>query len=191
MPVLGPLPFWQVLKVRRRRCIGYGGYRGVSVIRTGCLAKCHASAETPGSRMPCRRESVIESAAKRSIIRSLKPRSCGRTWCGSSGHLVPRQITAMPRPSAPGHCRCGAPHSSTISNRLTGAIGRGRLCHTRRQQVWTVLKFHWSSTRRRFSPTMQRRLSSTTTLCICQTAALDGEEGKAKERKKEGLRTSH
>jgi len=76
------------------RCVvgdGYGGYRGGTEIRTGCLSKCHESAATPGSRMPRLLESVIESAAKRSIIQRLKLRSCGRTWCGSSGRLAPNK----------------------------------------------------------------------------------------------------
>lgn len=74
-PTLGPVLFWQVRTMRRRRFIGQGSYHGGSVIRIDPPAKCHAAAETPGSRMPCRRESVIEAAAKRSIIQRLKPRS--------------------------------------------------------------------------------------------------------------------
>jgi hypothetical protein len=46
---------------------------------------------------------AVGSAAKRSIIRRPKPRSCERTWCGSSGRLAPDKSRL---------CRCPLPQDT-------------------------------------------------------------------------------
>jgi hypothetical protein len=74
------------------------------------------------------------------------------------------EVRVVLRPTNHGCAVALCPRASSLrrstlfddSNRLIGAIGRDKLSHTRRQQVWKVLKSAWSSTRRRFSPTMPR-----------------------------------
>jgi hypothetical protein len=58
--------FGEVLAVRGGRCIGQGSCQVPP-------SKCHTFRETPGGRLRTGGDSVIEAAAKRSIVPGLKP----------------------------------------------------------------------------------------------------------------------